>query len=175
MYTSGSTGEPKGVAVPHRGVVRLVRGADYAHLGADETILQLAPLSFDASTFEIWGALLNGGRLVMAPPGVVSVDDLGVLLERHAVTTLWLTAGLFHQLVDQRVEVLRPLRQLLAGGDVLSAAHVRRVREALPDCQVINGYGPTESTTFSCCYRIPANASPERSVPIGRPLATNPG
>jgi aspartate racemase len=171
MYTSGSTGEPKGVAVPHRGVVRLVRGADYVHLGADETILQLAPLSFDASTFEIWGALLNGGRLVMAPPGVVSVDDLGVLLERHAVTTLWLTAGLFHQLVDQRVEVLRPLRQLLAGGDVLSAAHVRRVREALPDCQVINGYGPTESTTFSCCYRIPANASLERSVPIGRPIA----
>jgi aspartate racemase len=102
---------------------------------------------------------------------VVSVEDLGALLERHAVTTLWLTAGLFHQLVDQRVEVLRPLRQLLAGGDVLSAAHVRRVREVLPHCQVINGYGPTEGTTFSCCYPIPANASPERSVPIGRPIA----
>ena len=171
MYTSGSTGEPKGVAVPHRGVVRLVRGADYARLGPDETILQFAPLSFDASTFEIWGALLNGGRLVMAPPGVVSVDDLGVLLEHHAVTTLWLTAGFFHQLVDQRVEVLRPLRQLLAGGDVLSAAHVRRVREALPGCQVINGYGPTEGTTFTCCFRIPASASLERSVPIGRPVA----
>ena len=171
MYTSGSTGEPKGVAVPHRGVVRLVRGADYARLGADETILQLAPLSFDASTFEIWGALLNGGRLVMAPPGVLSAVDLGALLERHAVTTLWLTAGLFHQLVDERVEVFRPLRQLLAGGDVLSPAHVRRVRQAVPGCQIINGYGPTEGTTFSCCFRIPANAPLERSVPIGRPIA----
>ena len=171
MYTSGSTGEPKGVAVPHRGVVRLVRGADYARLGADETILQLAPLSFDASTFEIWGALLNGGRLVMAPPGVLSAVDLGALLERHAVTTLWLTAGLFHQLVDERVEVFRPLRQLLAGGDVLSPAHVRRVRQAVPGCQIINGYGPTEGTTFSCCFPIPANAPLERSVPIGRPIA----
>ncbi|HYM67931.1 MAG TPA: AMP-binding protein, partial [Patescibacteria group bacterium] len=123
MYTSGSTGEPKGVAVPHRGVVRLVRATNYAQLGPDEVILQLAPLSFDASTFEIWGALLNGGRLAVPPPGVVSVDELGALLARHRVTTLWLTAGFFHQVVDQRLEILRPLRQLFAGGDVLSVPH----------------------------------------------------
>jgi amino acid adenylation domain-containing protein len=171
MYTSGSTGEPKGVAVTHRGVVRLVRATDYAHFGPDEVILQLAPLSFDASTFEIWGALLNGGRLAVPPPGVVSVDELGALLERHRVTTLWLTAGLFHQVVDQRVDVLRPLRQLLAGGDVLSVSHVRRALEALPGVRLANGYGPTEGTTFSCCYRIADEAGLERSVPIGRPIA----
>ena len=159
MYTSGSTGEPKGVAVTHRGVARLVQGTDYAHFGPDEVILQLAPLSFDASTFEIWGALLNGGRLAVPPPGVVSVDDLGVLLQRHRVTTLWLTAGLFHQVVDQRVDIFRPLRQLLAGGDVLSVPHVRRVLAALPGCRLVNGYGPTEGTTFTCCHQVTAAAA----------------
>ncbi len=171
MYTSGSTGEPKGVAVTHRNVVRLVRATDYANFGADEVILQLAPLSFDASTFEVWGALLNGGRLAVAPPGVLSVDELGTLLARYRVTTLWLTAGLFHQVVDQRIEVLRPLRQLLAGGDVLSVPHVRRMLAALPGCRFINGYGPTEGTTFTCCHTIPGEAGLERSVPIGRPIA----
>jgi aspartate racemase len=171
MYTSGSTGAPKGVAVTHRNVVRLVKATDYARFGADEVFLQLAPLSFDASTFEIWGALLNGGRLAIAPPGVVSVDDLGTMLARHGVTTLWLTAGLFHQVVDQRIDVLRPLRQLLAGGDVLSPSHVRRVRGALPECRLINGYGPTEGTTFTCCHSITTDTGLERSVPIGRPIA----
>ena len=171
MYTSGSTGEPKGVAVTHRGVVRLVRGTDYAHFGPDEVILQLAPLSFDASTFEIWGALLNGGRLAVPPPGMLSVDELGALLARHRVTTLWLTAGFFHQVVDQRVEVLGPLRQLLAGGDVLSVPHVRKVLAALPGLRLVNGYGPTEGTTFTCCHRIAGEAGLERSVPIGRPIA----
>lgn len=171
MYTSGSTGEPKGVAVTHRGVVRLVRGTDYAHFGPDEVILQLAPLSFDASTFEIWGALLNGGRLAVPPPGMLSVDELGTLLARHRVTTLWLTAGFFHQVVDQRVEVLGPLRQLLAGGDVLSVPHVRKVLAALPGVRLVNGYGPTEGTTFTCCHRIAGDAGLERSVPIGRPIA----
>jgi amino acid adenylation domain-containing protein len=171
MYTSGSTGEPKGVAVTHRNVVRLVRATDYANFGPDEVILQLAPLSFDASTFEVWGALLNGGRLAVAPPGVLSVDELGALLARHRVTTLWLTAGLFHQVVDQRIEVLRPVRQLLAGGDVLSVPHVRRLLAALPDCRFVNGYGPTEGTTFTCCHTIAGEAGLERSVPIGRPIA----
>jgi amino acid adenylation domain-containing protein len=171
MYTSGSTGEPKGVAVTHRGVVRLVRATDYAHLGPDEVILQLAPLSFDASTFEIWGALLNGGRLAVPPPDMVSVDELGALLRQHRVTTLWLTAGFFHQVVDQRLEVLHPLHQLLAGGDVLSAPHVRRVLAALPGLRLINGYGPTEGTTFTCCHRIVGESGLERSVPIGRPIA----
>jgi amino acid adenylation domain-containing protein len=170
MYTSGSTGEPKGVAVTHRNVARLVRGTDYADFGPGEVFLQLAPLSFDASTFEIWGALLNGGRLAIATPGLLSVDELGTMLERHGVTTLWLTAGLFHQVVDQRIDILRSVRQLLAGGDVLSPSHVRRVRATLPSCRLINGYGPTEGTTFTCCYQITSDAGLARSVPIGRPI-----
>jgi aspartate racemase len=102
---------------------------------------------------------------------MLSVDELGALLVRHGVTTLWLTAGFFHQVVDQRVEVLRPLRQLLAGGDVLSVPHVRKVLAALPGVRLVNGYGPTEGTTFTCCHRIAGEAGLERSVPIGRPIA----
>jgi amino acid adenylation domain-containing protein len=171
MYTSGSTGEPKGVAATHRSIVRLVKGTDYVRFGPDEVFLQLAASSFDASTFEIWGALLNGGRLAIAPPGVLSVEEMGAVLARHGVTTLWLTAGLFHQVVDHRVGILHPLRQLLAGGDVLSPPHVRRVLTALPGLRLINGYGPTEGTTFTCCHTVTNALPPERSVPIGRPIA----
>jgi len=171
MYTSGSTGEPKGVAVTHRNVVRLVKNTDYGHFGPDEVFLQLAALSFDASTFEIWGALLNGGRLAIAPPGVLSLEELGTVVARHGVTTLWLTAGLFHQVVDHRIEILRPLRQLLTGGDVLSSTHVRRMLTALPGCRLINGYGPTEGTTFTCCHTITELAAGEPAVPIGHPIA----
>jgi amino acid adenylation domain-containing protein len=173
IYTSGSTGQPKAVCATHRGVVRLVKSTDYAHFGPDEVVLQLAPLSFDASTFELWGALLNGGRLVVAPPGVPSVDELASQLARHGVTTLWLTAGLFQQVVDERIEALSGLRQLLAGGDVLSVPHVRRVLTGLPGCRLINGYGPTENTTFTCCATLTPATDLERSVPIGRPIANS--
>ncbi|HEX4966050.1 MAG TPA: condensation domain-containing protein, partial [Thermoanaerobaculia bacterium] len=132
MYTSGSTGAPKGVSVRHRGVVRLARDGGFARLGPDEVFLQMAPLSFDASTLEIWGALLNGGRLVIPPPGPLSLEDLGQAIRDQGVTVLWLTAGLFHQMVDHNLEGLRPVRQLLAGGDALSVSHVRRVLQELP-------------------------------------------
>ncbi|WP_438016891.1 amino acid adenylation domain-containing protein [Sorangium sp. So ce315] len=172
LYTSGSTGRPKGVSVPHRAVVRLVREPSFMHLGPDETLLQMAPLAFDASTLEIWGALLNGARLVIFPPRVPSLRELGDLIERAGVTTLWLTAGLFHQMVDHHVEGLAPLRQLLAGGDVLSPAHVRKFVERFPRCRLINGYGPTENTTFSCCHTISAQSlTPGFSVPIGTPIS----
>jgi pristinamycin I synthase 3 and 4 len=171
LYTSGSTGTPKGVAVPHRAIVRLVRGAAFARLGTDEVLLHLAPPSFDAATLEVWGALLNGGRLVVAPPGALSLAEIGDLVERHGVTTLWLTAGLFQQMVDHRLEALRPLRRLLAGGDVLSPEHVRRALAGLPGCTLINGYGPTENTTFTCCHAMAGPAQVASPVPIGRPIA----
>ena len=170
-YTSGSTGRPKGVVVPHRGVVRLVKGADYAALEEGETLLHLSPLSFDASTFEIWGALLNGGRVVLLPPGLPTLAEIGAAVREYGVTTLWLTAGLFHLMVDQRLEDLKPLRQLLAGGDVLSPEAVRKARRTLGDCRIINGYGPTENTTFTCCYEVPDEARISGGVPIGRPIA----
>lgn len=171
MYTSGSTGTPKGVMVGHRAVVRLVRSTNYCHFGREEVFLQLAPISFDASTFEIWGALLNGPRLAIMPPHPPSLGGLGAAIRRHGVTTLWLTAGLFHLMVEQRVEDLRPLRQLLAGGDVLSPSHVRRALDELRDGVVINGYGPTETTTFACCHRMAKGDHIESSIPIGRPIS----
>jgi aspartate racemase len=169
MYTSGSTGTPKGVAVTHRGVVRLVKETDYASF-AGETFLQLAPISFDASTFEIWGALLNGGKLVVMPPAPPSLQDIGSAIREHGVTTLWLTAGLFNAMVDERLQDLLPLHQLLAGGDVLSVSHVRKALDALPNTRLSNGYGPTESTTFACCRTI-SESDLRDSIPIGKPIA----
>ena len=173
MYTSGSTGKPKGVAVVHRGILRLVRGADYIDIEPDDVFLQLAPLGFDASTFEIWGPLLNGAQLAIAPAGPRGLFELGETLERFGVTTLWLTAALFHQMVDTDLERLRGLRRLLAGGDVVSPAHVRRFLQAHPRTQFVNGYGPTENTTFSCCYPVPSIEAVEANLPIGRPIANS--
>ena len=167
MYTSGSTGRPKGVIVPHRAVLRLVIDNDFATLGPDEVILQMAPLSFDASTFEIWGALLNGGKLAVVSNPYPSLDDIAAEIARHGVTTMWLTAGLFHLMVDNNLDGLKPLRQLLAGGDVLSPPHVVKALRALPGCRLINGYGPTENTTFSCCYTVPGTTTAGR--PSHRP------
>jgi len=171
MYTSGSTGTPKGVAVTHRGVVRLVKNTDYASFSAEEVFLQLAPISFDASTFEIWGALLNGAKLVVMSPTAPSLEDIGSAIRDHSVTTLWLTSGLFNAMVDERLADLRPLRQLLAGGDTLSVPHVRKALRELTGTRLINGYGPTESTTFACCHTISPEAPFDGSIPIGRPIA----
>jgi len=171
MYTSGSTGQPKGVAVTHRSIVRLVKNTNYVELSSREVFLQFAPVSFDASTFELWGCLLNGARLVVFPAGTPSLEELSQVLVEQQVSTLWLTAGLFHQMVDDHLQGLKGVRQLLAGGDVLSVPHVERVLRELPECQLINGYGPTENTTFTCCHRVPAEAQLGSSVPIGRPIA----
>ncbi|HYH82011.1 MAG TPA: amino acid adenylation domain-containing protein [Longimicrobium sp.] len=170
IYTSGSTGTPRGVGVEHRGVVRLVRSASYVDLGPGETVLQAAPVSFDASTFELWGALLNGGRLVLVAGATPSLEALGRAIARHGVTTMWLTAGLFQVMVQERLEDLAGVRQLVAGGDVLPVEQVLRVRRRFPGLRLINGYGPTENTTFTCCHTLPAGWS-GGSVPIGSPIS----
>jgi amino acid adenylation domain-containing protein len=171
MYTSGSTGQPKGVCVEHRNVLRLVCNTDYADFGPDTIFLQFAPISFDASTFEIWGALLHGAELVICPPGALSLEQLGRVIVEERITTLWLTAGLFHQIVETQLDDLRGVRQLLAGGDVLSRTHVRLVLEGLPQTLLINGYGPTECTTFTCCHPVRNMDQLGATVPVGRPIA----
>jgi len=171
MYTSGSTGQPKGVLVENRAVVRLVFNTNFCKFGPDQTFLQFAPISFDASTLEIWGALLHGGKLVVMPQQASSLEEIGKAICEEGVTTAWFTAGLFHLFVDERLEDLRPLKQLLAGGDTLSAKHVRRVLEAFPETTVINGYGPTEGTTFTCCHAMRTGDVVPDSVPIGKPVS----
>ncbi len=170
MYTSGSTGRPKGVGITHRNIVRLVRECGFADLGPDQVFLQLSPLSFDASTLEIWGALLNGGRLAIPPPLQPSLEELGEAISRFGVTTLCLTSALFNQMVDHRLETLRPLRQLLAGGDVVSPPHVCRAVAGLPETTVSNAYGPTEMTTLTCCFPVTGAEPLATTVPIGRPV-----
>jgi len=171
IYTSGSTGRPKGAAITHRGVVRLARGG-FAEMGPGEVFLQLAPISFDASTFEVWGSLLNGARLVVASSARPTPAELGELIRREGVTTMWLTAGFFHLMVDERAEELRGLRQLLAGGDVLSPPHVEKFKREVGGCRLINGYGPTEATTFTCCYEVGEEATEWWTVPIGYPIGS---
>jgi amino acid adenylation domain-containing protein len=171
IYTSGSTGKPKGVVVPHRAINRLVLGSNFIHFGPAEVFLQLAPVSFDASTLEIWGALLNGGTLALIAGNKPSPEDIGEAIRQYGVTTMWLTAALFHLMVMDYLPMLAPLRQLLAGGDVLSVNHVRKVLQTYPQLRLVNGYGPTENTTFTCCHTITLADLEAGSVPIGRPIA----
>jgi amino acid adenylation domain-containing protein len=170
MFTSGSTGRPKGCVATHMGVLRLVINTNYVSILEDDVFLALAPLAFDASTFEIWGALLNGARLAIFGERHVDAGGLREVVRQHGVTVLWLTAALFHQVVATDVQALAGVKQLLAGGDVLSPAHVQAAVEELPHCRVINGYGPTENTTFTTCYSVPREPSGS-NVPIGRPVA----
>ena len=169
LYTSGSTGQPKGVSVTHSGVVSLVRSNNYIEYGPDEVMLEFSPVSFDASTYEIWGALLNGGRLVIFPPVVPSVRELGEFVVKTQVTSFLLTPALFHQFIDVNAGALGAVRQMLSGGDVLSAAPLDRAGALLEGRRVINVYGPTETTVMCCAYVVPRER-PAGSMPIGGPI-----
>lgn len=168
-YTSGSTGLPKAAMIPHAAVIRLVRHANFLPVLPDDVFLQLAPLAFDASTLEIWAPLLNGATLVLPGAPVDHLATIAELVERHRVTVLWLTAGLFHQFCIAGLPGLGGLRCLLAGGDVLSVPSVNRALAELPGVALINGYGPTENTTFTCCYQFTEPLSDR--APIGFPIS----
>ncbi|QSI31079.1 amino acid adenylation domain-containing protein [Variovorax sp. RKNM96] len=172
MYTSGSTGIPKGIAISHCAILRLVIDVDYVELAPGRAMLHAAPLAFDASTLEIWGPLLNGGRCVIHDERVPTGAGLARTIARHEVRTAWLTAALFNAVVDGNPQHLAGLEHLFTGGEALSVAHVRRALEALPGLVLSNGYGPTECTTFAATHRIERSGlrGDLRSVPLGRPI-----
>ncbi|NOK14170.1 non-ribosomal peptide synthetase, partial [Corallococcus exercitus] len=168
MYTSGSTGRPKGVCIPHRGVVRLVTGTSYARFGPEEVFLQLAPISFDAATLELWGALLHGAKLVVFPAHQPSLEELGATLVREGISALFLTTALFEQMVLAQPRALAGVRQVMTGGDVMSPVAARRMLET--GRELINVYGPTENTTFSTSFELKTARDAVHPVPIGRPI-----
>jgi amino acid adenylation domain-containing protein len=170
IYTSGSTGVPKGVVVPHRGIARLLFGVGQYGLGPQRRILHAASIAFDASTFEVWGALLHGGVCVLSSEAVPTPAGLRRAIAEDGVDTLWLTSSLFNVIAETDAACFGGLSQLLVGGDRVSPRHVALAQAAAPGLVVINGYGPTETTTFACCHRIASPVDVARELPIGTPL-----
>ena len=172
MYTSGTTGGPKGSMIMQKSVVRLVRNTNYIDITEKDRILMTGAIVFDASTFEIWGTLLNGGSLyIVEKETILDPKTLGEELIGNEITILWLTSALFTYLAESGTEIFSKLKYLLAGGDVLSAMHINRVRKDNPRLKVINGYGPTENTTFSACFEI--NSDYDSNIPIGKPISNS--
>ncbi|QOR34871.1 amino acid adenylation domain-containing protein [Clostridium sp. 'deep sea'] len=174
IYTSGTTGKPKGVAVKQKNVVRLVKNTNYIRFKPEDKILQTGSITFDASTFEIWGALLNGLSLYLTSKDVIlSAEKLGEYLLSNSINILWLTSPLFNKICEEKPNIFTGLSYLLVGGDVVSPKNVALVKQYAPLLTVINGYGPTENTTFSTCYVIKDNFNQYKTLPIGKPIANS--
>lgn len=170
MYTSGSTGTPKGVIIPHKGVIRLVKEQSYARFTPEAKFLFLSSPAFDASTFEIWGALLNGGTCVIHSARYLDLDELKKTIRQHKVTTTWLTSGLFNTIIDTDPSMIQTVEHVLTGGEALSPGHVAKALQIFPKLRLTNGYGPTESTTFALTHEICSEDIERASIPIGRPI-----
>lgn len=172
MYTSGSTGEPKGVMVPHRAVVRLVKCTDYVQVGATDRVAQASNASFDAATFEVWGALLNGGCLVVVGRDeLLNPDAYARFLVKHQISALFMTTALFNQFAREAPAAFASLRAVLFGGEAVDVGSVRRVLAAGGPQRLLHVYGPTESTTFASWHEVATLEPGAVTVPIGRPLA----
>ena len=172
IYTSGSTGIPKGVPIVHRSVNNLLFGVNDIKLDARQRILQISSIAFDGSTFEIWGALLHGGRCILFPNSIPSAQTLQQIIEKEGITIVGLTAALFNVIIDENPQTLLKIKQLLIGGEALSVNHIQKALLSLPSTQIINCYGPTENTTFTSCYPIPRTIKVSlESIPIGRPIS----
>ncbi|NIG57755.1 non-ribosomal peptide synthetase, partial [Chitinophaga sp. Cy-1792] len=171
MYTSGSTGKPKGVMVTHQNVVRLVTEQNYISLTGDEILLSTGALSFDATTFEYWSMLLHGGKLVLcSQDALLDEQQLAGLITEHGVDVMWFTSGWLNQLVDKDIKVFEGLGTVITGGDKLSPLHIHTLQQYYPSLRIINGYGPTENTTFSLTYHIGNAGQTLSDIPVGRPI-----
>ncbi|MEQ1838920.1 MAG: amino acid adenylation domain-containing protein, partial [Verrucomicrobiales bacterium] len=171
LYTSGSTGKPKGAMITHRGIVRLVKDTNYGAFGDDEVFLQVATVSFDACLYDTYGALCNGGCLVLPPPGSLTIDVIARSFHEESVTQLFLTTGLFQVMVDEKLDAFTGLRRVLTGGDIASPAHAGKFLAAHPGVALINVYGPTENVTFTTTHEITKSDLDRPSIPIGRPIS----
>ncbi|ROO59991.1 amino acid adenylation domain-containing protein [Micromonospora sp. Llam0] len=169
-FTSGSTGEPKGVAIPHRGIIRLVHGGKYLTLGPGERFLRMSPLAFDASTLEIWGSLLTGSVLEVCPPDHLSPMEIGDFLAERQITVAWLTAGLFRLVQEFATKPFGSLRHLLTGGDIVPHEQIKQALTENPGLVVTNGYGPTENTTFTTVHSVRDSTEIDGPIPIGIPV-----
>ncbi len=172
LFTSGTTGQPKAVAIEHRQLVAYLTCFHWMRYGPDETWLQLTATTFDLSAMEIWGPLTTGGRVAIFEKDLGDLVGLGSWVREAGVTSCFLSSPVFNMMIDTEPDILRPLRLILIGGEALSAAHVRRGLRLLPDTELVNGYGPTETTVFSTGFRIPRDLDPALAeIPIGRPMS----
>jgi len=172
MFTSGSSGQPKAVMVEHQSVIRLVKNTNFITFKEEENLLQTAPLEFDASTFEIWGSLLNGlGYFLTREDTILNPEALKECIGKYDISTMWMTAPLFNRILEADIETFSGLKRLIVGGDALSPFHINRLKSRFHQMKVINGYGPTENTTFSTTYLI--DREYQGSIPIGKPIANS--
>ncbi|MDP8242499.1 MAG: amino acid adenylation domain-containing protein [Candidatus Hinthialibacter antarcticus] len=172
MYTSGTTGRPKGVMIEHRSIVRLVCNTNHIEFTANDRILQTGAIAFDASTLEFWGALLHGGRLCRpAKHAILDAAELKRLLKKHQTTMIWLTSSLFNQMVETNIDMFDGLRMLFTGGEKLSPRHITMTRRRFPQLVIWNCYGPTENTTFTTTFKIDQDY--DSDIPIGRPVSNS--
>src|SRR5215213_308635 len=172
IYTSGSTGRPKGITIVHRGITRLVCDSDYVRLSTSDAVAQASNASFDAATFEVWGALVNGARLVGVPrEAALSPQGLARLIRERGVSVMFLTTALFNQTARECADAFSPMRAVLFGGEAVDPESVRQVLEAGGPRQLLHVYGPTECTTFATWHEVREAGGGATTVPIGGPIA----
>jgi amino acid adenylation domain-containing protein len=171
MYTSGSTGQPKGVSIQHRGIIRLAVDTNYVFIGPSERVAQVSNASFDAVTFEVWAALLQGGQVVeFSKDMLLAPQVLAEQIRKHGIDTIFLTPGLLNQIAFEAPQAFSPVKNLMFGGDAADLRGIREVTKSNPPQFMINGYGPTESTTFAVCHFLGQLTDQTTSIPIGRPI-----